>query len=1036
MIDSFDRSEFLGFFCEDGRVFLDQLRQGLAALAAGGDGEAFEACTRAAHSLTGAARMMKLPVLGSLFASTELLLEGVRRRKEAGEGERFEPVFSLTELLDEGLRAVCVEKGEDASLELRAAWCRAVEDAYGWAREDPALGILQDEVAGSEPQGADDRPPSSEAEADGSWSGALSLDTLRCELEAADPGMAGLFVEEIGAARDELLSLVADLGSPDRAEGVGDAARRWVHLFAGSASMVGLLDSAGSLRALEEELDVALAEGGAGRDLVERVRQSLSALLLIVEDREVGETRSLAVEPEVESSALDEETLTDFEDEARDLLDRLEAALLQMEAGAEVPPLAQEALRAAHTLKGIAFTVGRDGLGRGAHRFEESLESLRAEPANAKTRIAPGLAAVDLLRELAGETRPVSALLSDLERVLGGGPVTVAAAPSPGGAPEGETLRVPARRLDQLMDLVGELVISRNRMATQLDRLSELRRALRGSQERLVGMVESFRRRYEFQESAVGFAAGSTLDLGFSGLELDRYDDLNVLSRSLIEISADTSEVMREVQTLFGGFGAETESLQRITSTLQADISSIRMVPVSRLFQRLIRPLRDAARSEEREVRTEIVGGETEIDRAVLDSLYGALVHLVRNAVAHGLESPEQRRAQGKPPVGLVRLQARQEGGRVSFEVTDDGRGVDWDGVREAATRLGVETREREPQQLLFVAGVSTRHAAGALAGRGIGLAAVREAVERIGGRIDVRSLPGAGTTIVVDVPTTLAIHQALVVEAADEAYAIPLSVVDEVATVRSSDVQASSAGPVVLLRGEPLPCQELSRLVGAVPDRVEAPAERPAVIARVGGRRQVLLVDRIASRQEIVLKGLGRYLDGHPYVQGASFAGDGTVVLVLDVASLLAGGAASRGERRPPARLPVHRPGGRCRVLVVDDSLSVRRAAQRLLTDLGAEVQLARDGVEALETLRLRAADLVLTDLEMPRLNGFELIASLRRNETLASLPIVVISSRGSEKHRRHAEGLGASGYITKPFSREDLAVWVRQAQERGPGS
>lgn len=1032
MIESFDRNEFLGFFCEDGRAFLGQLRSGIETLAAGFDPVAFERCTRAAHSLAGAARMMSLPGLADLFSSTEVLLEqSLAHVRRDGPEPVFGAMKRLVDLLAEGLIAVCEKRAEDVDPGLQARWRTCLEESFPWARAAAAASVPEGPGAAVPP--APEPPPrSAAADAAPGLAGdaGLSVEALRAELARISPEMRGLFLEELAATRRELRAVTKDLSTPARAAQAGPVAFRLVHTFVGSAATVGLARAAASLRSLEVDLG-AVTGGDAAREpeVRERVRLALGALLQVAGDE--AAPAPAQVRPVAPLPAVDEETLSDFVEESRELIEKIEARLLHLEDGGPSLPLTQESLRDAHTLKGIAQTVGREGLAEGAHLFEEELERLRQEPARAAVFAARGLRAVDLLRRLSSGNEPEGPLLGELATSLGGGAreATDAAEAAEGTS---ETLRVSSRRLDQLMDLVGELVISRTRMAAQLSRLAELRRSLRSSQERLVGMVESFRRRYEFQEPSGGSGSVPSLELGFSGLELDRYDDLNVLSRSLIEISADTSEVMRELHALFGGFGAETESLQRITSTLQADITNIRMVPVSRLFRRLLRPLRDAARSEGKLVRIEMEGGETEVDRAVLEKLYGVLVHLARNAVAHGVEKPAERERRGKDQTGVIRLRAFQEGGGVSLEVADDGGGIEEKPVREAAARLGLDHAGRDVSQLIFAAGVSTRSAAGALAGRGVGLTAVRETVETMGGRVEVSTSPGLGTRLLVNVPTTLAIHQALVVEAGGEPFAIPLSVVDEVTALNGEDVQETREGPVLLLRGEAVPLRALAPLLGASATPGGDGHERPAVVVRIGGRRFVLEVDRITARQEIVLKSLGRHLASHPFIPGASLAGDGAVILVLDVARLFSGRADAYRRAEGPASVAMPAVRARRVVLVVDDSLSVRRVAQHLLTDLGVEALVAGDGVEALEVLRTQAVDLVFTDLEMPRLNGFELIASIRRNPSFSTLPVVVISSRGSEKHREHAVGLGATGYVTKPFSRQDLAEWIPGGDRR----
>jgi len=1027
-MESFDRGEFLEFFCDDAEGFLGELDVNLSRLTGEWDSGVFEKCTRAAHSLSGAAAMMRLGVIAAMSASLEVLLEF--GRDEAGRGDNeasFGAMSRILPILRGSVERICSGSEEDESPEDLDRWSDAVREHFS-ADADRFLEPV--EAARRELERED-----LDAEAVGKTGGdgdsieeipAVSVEELRLWLVSGDPELIELLREEIVAHLDSVRGWVSGLKREELTEAQWNDVRRFFHTMAGSAATVGLDDFGDRSRLIEESLEKRVGEteiGSLGRTTLD----TLEAILSIFATDDPGDERT----PE-ESGAVDAETLADFKDEADDLFERIEDELAGMEGGGELRPGLESVYRWIHTLKGIAFTVGYTSLARGADTIEKKLDQVLQEGDESRSADFGDrlLHAMDRLRRLARAPVISDVEVAAVDDVLsgrGGDDRWEASRDAEGSV--GSTLRVPARRLDVLMNLVGELVINRTRMALQLQSLADLRNSLRSSQDRLVSLVEGYRQRYEFGDGASpqveAPARVAEISLGFSGMEFDRYDDLNILSRSLIEISTDTSEIMGELERIFGSFGAETESFQKITNTLQTEITRIRMVPVSRLFRRLARPLRENARAEGKEVRMSTIGGDVEIDRAVLERLYGCLVHLVRNAVAHGIEPVEERRAAGKPDFGIVELSASQEGDAVTITIRDDGRGLDPERIREAAGSMGLEAGRSDVSHLIFHPGLSTRVSAGDLAGRGYGLSAVNEIVSRLNGRTAVESRQGRGTVFSLTVPTTLAIHQALLVKVGTEVYALPLSGIDEVTTIKASHIQQSPDGPLLVLRGEAIPFFVLAVLVGTSSIDEGQPKEHPAVIVRAGNRRVALMVNRILAREEIVLKPLGRIFRSHPFLSGAALAGDGSVNLVLELSGLLgqeySAFTGPIGDRIPEAPA-IPRPA----VLVVDDSLSVRRTAERLLESTGVEAVTARDGVEAVELLRRRSFDLVITDLEMPRLNGYELIATIRRNPATKDLPVVVLSSRTSEKHQRHAENVGADGYLTKPLSREDLLKWL----------
>jgi len=1030
-MESFDRGEFLEFFCDDAENFLRELESGIESLRTTWDSGTFEACSRAAHSLTGAAAMMRLSIIAGISSSLEQLLDFGRDEAGRGEGEIcFSSVSELMPILRTSVERICLEQAKNEDPVDLDNWTEAVEERFS-ANAPAVLAVIEKARAESEGEDSKDENDSapiadtpSVQDTDGQPP-AVSPEELRQWLASGKSDMVDLLREEISAHLESVERWAAEIDDLPLTHPTWGEVRRFFHTMAGSAATVGLDEFGIRSRLIEESIEKAEEDPTLSTDNIEQSTiTTLETILAVIERRKTRHGMENG-----QTIQVDPETLNDFKDESDDLFERIEDELAGLEGGGNLGSALEAVYRWIHTLKGIAHTVGYSSLATGAHQIEQKLdEVLRDQDESDSAEFGERLLhAMDRLRHLGRAPVVAESEIRAVQNLLMGQATDqqIETGEATGGV--GSTLRVPARRLDVLMNLVGELVINRTRMALQLESLADLRNSLRSSQDRLVSLVEGYRQRYEFRDiepQTIG-QTSSEVSLGFSGMEFDRYDDLNILSRSLIEISTDTSEIMVELERIFGSFGAETESFQKITNTLQTEITRIRMVPVSRLFRRLARPLRENARAEGKEVRLATFGGDVEIDRAVLEKLYGCLVHLVRNAVAHGIERVEDRRSAGKSDVGTVELTAFQEGDAVTITVRDDGQGLDSAKVLEAASALGLETDRNDVHQLIFRPGLSTRGQAGELAGRGFGLSAVHEIVSRLNGRTSVESEKGQGTTFSLTVPTTLAIHQALLVAVGDETFALPLSGIDEVTTIRASHIQQTPEGPLLVLRGEAIPFYVLAVLVGTSSIDEGEPREHPAVVVRAGNRRVALMVNRILAREEIVLKPLGQVFRSHPFLSGAALAGDGSVNLVLELAGLLAQDYSSE-TATPTITLRESADGKRPSVLLVDDSLSVRRTAERLLENSGVEAVTARDGVEAVELLRRRRFDLVITDLEMPRLNGYELIATIRRNPETRDLPVVVLSSRTSEKHQRHAESVGATGYLTKPLSREDLLKWL----------
>jgi chemosensory pili system protein ChpA (sensor histidine kinase/response regulator) len=777
--------------------------------------------------------------------------------------------------------------------------------------------------------------------------------------------------------------------------------------------------------------------------------------------------------------AVPPEVLEAFEEEMAELLAAIEAQVLALEESQQPQAVLLDLFRTYHTLKGSLHTVGLAPLGRVIHRIEDFIEELSAAPILPPLRhLATLLLNVqdDLRRGLRQsregfvETR-LAEIEAEIASVRSGGPrslemrlpspppsssVAAPSVPLPSGARSGggpssasprrrftdraladdrRSVRVTSERLDGLMNLTGELVVGRSRLLRRVARMRGMQRLLTLGHQRLTSTVDRFRERHEFSLASTGTSGATGREAawsGFSALEMDSYGEVNILARHVGAIADDVATVQSQIHELLNQFADDAAAFGVIVSGLQGEITRARMVPVEDLFARLRLPVRDAAQREGKSVRVTTSGEDVDLDKTIMDKLYAPLLHVVRNAVSHGIEPVERRGAAGKDPVGTIGLSARQESGLIVLEVSDDGGGLDLARLREAAVNLGLlpaETALDNPAvaDALFLPGVSTRASASDTAGRGMGGDVIRREIEKLGGDIRVKTTQGLGTRFTITLPLTLAITRALLLRNAGQIFAVPLAFAERLLDLSEVPVVESAGVRRLKLGDAYVPLVSLDAALHRAERR--APPGGVAVLLRAGERRMAVSVDRLLGQEEIVVKSLGELLSGHPLLSGITLSGDGELILILDVPGLLDPRGAGATASADLGELPTGAP----RVLFADDSLSVRKVAEKLLTELGAEVTLAVDGQEALEILGRRSFDVVFTDLEMPRLHGYELIQAISASATLRHLPVVVVTSRSGQKHRDEAYALGARDYLTKPFDRKGLAEALRKWAPRG---
>jgi chemosensory pili system protein ChpA (sensor histidine kinase/response regulator) len=629
------------------------------------------------------------------------------------------------------------------------------------------------------------------------------------------------------------------------------------------------------------------------------------------------------------------------------------------------------------------------------------------------------------------------------------------------------TIRVSLERLDALMDLVGEMVIARSRLERRVAELERVTGTLFASRARMMYAVGDFERKHldAHLPAAAATAAtaaepsrpsGLSVSELFAALEFDRYDDFNIFARRAGEISSDLSEVHVELAGLTRVIGDDLAHVHRLTGGLRDEIGRARLVPIGTLFTRFVRQGGEAARAAGKSVRVETEGDAVELDTSIIEQIVDPLLHLVQNAVVHGIEAADERRARGKPVEGRLTLGARLQGGFVFIDVRDDGRGIDADVLRSRAIAqrfieadAAAALTEREALELIFLPGFSTAAAVTNVAGRGVGMDVVRTNVRRLNGDIDVQTELGAGTRFVIRLPLTVLVSEALLVRVGGETLAVPLNAVQTVTIVDAAEVREDAHGEAIMVDGAPVPLVPLDRAL-LLPAHPRG-AHVNVLVLRAPGGAVAVEVDEILRKEEMVIKPLGGFLDGVGPFAGATIGADGRVMLLLDAVKLSESKAAATAARVAPepslpgagsplsgsirstvaaakahAVVPEPRTTA-ARVLLVDDSISVRRFVGRMLTVGGFEVVTANDGAEAISKVAEGRFDVVVTDLEMPRVNGYELIEDLRRRSSTRHLPVIVLTTRAGDKHVSLARRLGVEHYVTKPVDETTFVALVK---------
>ncbi|WP_461294615.1 Hpt domain-containing protein [Stenotrophomonas maltophilia] len=766
-------------------------------------------------------------------------------------------------------------------------------------------------------------------------------------------------------------------------------------------------------------------------------------------------------------SVYDRELVDIFVEEGKDLLDHCDGLISELRDA----PQDREALaglqRDLHTLKGGARMAGINAIGDLGHSIESLLEAVAAGRTEIERRDVQLLErgfdrlhqlltrtgahrvvepAQDLVEAFEARTTTNTAALAAAAHAVSqvdAAPEQVASpslsavdaplsAPLPAegttdedplARPQQEQVRVRADLLDRLVNHAGEVAIYRSRLEQQLGAF----RGAMGELERTNARLRDQLRRLDLETEAQIVARyqreQDQADQKFDPLELDRFSTLQQLSRALNESAADLGGLQGVLDDLSRQYDSLLQQQSRVSSELQDGLMRARMVPFDGLVPRLRRVVRQSGMDTGKQVHLTLEGTHGELDRNVLDRMVAPLEHMLRNSVAHGLEAPEQRRAAGKPEEGEIAIRLHREGSEIVLDVADDGAGLDREAIRRRAIDRGLlaadaQPGEQELDNLIFASGFSTADQVSQLAGRGVGMDVVRNEVRQLGGTVDIQSVRGQGVRFTLRLPQTLAVTQAVFVQIGETTFAVPVASVSGIGRLSRERFEAADSS--YRYSGEDYPLYDLGSLVGQAPARADGQDQVPLLLVRAGDLRAAVAIDQVLGNREIVVKPVGLQIASVPGIYGATITGDGRVVVILDVAPLVRRFLANptlpvlastpRQERQVPL------------VMVVDDSLTMRKVTGRILERHNFEVAVARDGVEALERLEERVPDLMLLDIEMPRMDGYELATAMRADPRYKDVPIVMITSRSGDKHRQRAFEIGVQRYLGKPYQELDL--------------
>ncbi|MDE2156364.1 MAG: Hpt domain-containing protein [Xanthomonadaceae bacterium] len=1053
-----------------------------------------EPLLRAVHTLHGAIAMVDIPLLTQMLSPLEGLFKRLRAANEPLSSEGVKLLGQMVEVVDQVMSQFDVEHPQLPEVDSLTAQIIAMREHYPESQVahvvyEPAPGEVAAHADGDGDEAVVKGLPDIDmAEAEAADAQVADEDNvLHSQFEAELAQALGAFEPEIAAAEQASAekALAEKIAAEKAAQEQAAAAAERIAAEQAAAEAEQAAQEQAAAEAEQAAQELAAAEQAAAEQAA--AEQAIPASQA-VEEIETGPVHEEAPVP-AGSGRIDADLLEVFIDEAREILDHADGVLAQWHDEPTESSYVAELQRDLHTLKGGARITGLMQVGDLAHAIETLLEKPVADKARAVQLIAAMESSFDLLHAmvqhvsqgqtvdypqdaidqllaLAGET----ALADDTEPAAAvmprHKPEPVAQLPTrptagraggttglPDLLPEmeeevhssQEQIRVRADLLDSLVNHAGEVAIYRSRLEQQVAgyrfNLVEL--------EQTVARLRSQLRMLEIETEAQIIArfqrehreAGLT---AFDPLELDRYSQLQQYSRALAESVSD----LVSIQSMLDELTRQAETLliqqSRVSTELQDGLLRTRMLPFDTMVPNLRRTLRQAAQEEGKSAQLYVDGAHGEMDRNLLDRIKAPFEHMLRNAIAHGIETPAERRKAGKPAEGSVRIRVAREATEVVIRVSDDGRGLDREAIRKRGVERGLlraDARPTEHQLLSLIAqpGFSTASKITQLAGRGVGMDVVANEIKQLGGSLSIESEQGKGTTFVLRLPFTLAVTQAILVRIGEATFAIPMTSVQGVARVNPDELAARLTGddPSFEYGNEQYGIHDLAELLGLPPGLLDEGEQQPLLLTRAGDLRAAIRIDAVLGSREIVVKSVGPQISSVPGLLGATIMGDGSVLIILDLAPLVRHGVARRQQRLADGLSAVQAPvveevRVRPLVMVVDDSITMRKVTTRVLERHEYEVGTAKDGVDALEKLHERVPDLMLLDIEMPRMDGYELATQMKADPRLRDVPIIMITSRSGEKHRQRAFDIGVDRYLGKPYQEADLLLQISEVLEQ----
>ena len=980
-------------------------------------------------------------------------VEAERRVAEQAEAERL-AAEEAARLEAERLAAeeaeaarVAAEHAEADRLIAEAAEAARLDEARTEAERIEAAQLAAEQAEAERLEA--ERLAAEQAEAERVAAEQAEAERLEAERIAAEQAEAErLAAEQVEAERLEAERVAAERAEADRLEAERITAAR-AEAERAEAQRI----AAAKAEAERVEAERRLAETAAAAKA--REQAALAALL-------ASATSSEDPDEALDMSGLDAELIDIFVEEGGDLLDQSDGLLAQLRDAPEDREAMVGLQRELHTLKGGARMAGIMPVGELGHAMETLLEAVVAQRAELGRDGVPLLErGFDRLHGMITRVAARRAVgmpvgLIDEFNARAEAPVAVAEAaddglrfvPAPAAkielkplsapmvaegfgddedigvrAPQ-EQVRIRADLLDRLVNYAGEVAIYRSRLEQQLGAFRNTAAEMEQTNLRLRDQLRRLDAETEAQIIARYQREHDTADATFDPLELDRFSTLQQLSRALAESAADLQSLHGSMDDLTRQYETLLLQQSRVSSELQEGLMRTRMVPFDALVPRLRRVIRQAAGETGKQAQLKLDGAQGELDRNVLERMTAPLEHMLRNAVAHGLEAPGARRSSGKPEEGSIRVAVRREGSEVVLQVSDDGGGINRQAVRARAIERGLIREDAvlgdsDLDVLILEPGFSTAETVSRLAGRGVGMDVVASEVRQLGGTLDIASNPGHGTTFTLRLPQTLAVTQAVFVKIGDTQYAVPIASVRGVGRITREDMAKPDAA--YRYGGEDYALHDLGNLVGAsTTAKAEGQLQMPLLLVRSGDLRAAVAIDQVIGNREIVVKSGGPQLASVPGIFGATIMGDGSVVVILDVAPLV-----RRQVSMPRDVEAVEQAVEQRRVplvMVVDDSVTMRKVTGRVLERHGFEVGTAKDGLDALERMADTIPDLMLLDIEMPRMDGYELATAMKADPRMRDVPIIMITSRTGEKHRQRAMDLGVQRYLGKPYQEVEL--------------